>query len=64
MCSVLETTVTLDPNEAAITFRSGDASGAGTAEWVEDEIAGMAGAEHDRANDGQRELSGENRRQC
>ena len=43
----------------ATTFRSGDAGGAGAAEGVDDEIAGLAGEEHDRADESQWELSGE-----
>lgn len=54
--------VCLNPDESSATFRSSNAGGAGTAEGVDDEIAGLAGTEHDWADECQWELGGEVRK--
>ena len=56
---IQKSSVFLDANESPTAFHGGDASAAGTAERVNDEIAGLAGAEHDRSDESQWELGGE-----
>ena len=49
----------LQTDKSASELNRSNTRGSRTAEWVDDKVAGLAGAENDRADEGQWELSGE-----
>lgn len=55
----MKASVCFDSNETSPAFDSSNAGRSRTAERVDDKIAGLTGAEHDWADEGQWELGGE-----